>query len=296
MSIEDVVADLRERHGIDCVGADPIGGGSINSAYRVRGRSGRLFVKVNRADMLTMFEAEAAGLKALRNAEACAVPEVEALGATASHAYLALGWIELASGGALAEARLGRELAKQHAVGSATFGWFRDNTIGATPQPNLEDSDWLGFWRKQRLGHQSSLAVANGLPAELARGLERLSENLEFWLGDYRPKPSLLHGDLWGGNWGSTADGTPYLFDPAVYFGDREADLAMTRLFGGFGAAFYAAYEEQWPLAEGAAERVTLYNLYHLLNHFNLFGSAYLSGIATSLERLGAHRTSRGGR
>ena len=296
MSIEDVVAELRERHALDCVGAEPMGGGSINSAYRVQGRSGRLFVKVNRAERLAMFEAEAAGLAALRDARVVAVPEVEALGATAQHAYLALGWIELVSGGAGAEARLGRELAELHAVGGATFGWFRDNTIGATPQPNVEHEDWVCFWREQRLGYQSKLAVANGLPAELASGLERLSENLESWFGDYRPEPSLLHGDLWGGNWGSTADGTPYLFDPAVYFGDREADLAMTRLFGGFGAPFYAAYEEHWPLAEGAAERVTLYNLYHLLNHFNLFGSAYLPGIAASLERLGALRAGLGSR
>lgn len=287
MGIEDVVADLRERHDIDCVHAEPISGGSINRAYRVEGRSGSLFVKVNRAAALSMFEAEALGLAALREARAVAVPEVRALGATPTHAYLALAWLTLVPADARAQARLAAELAAQHAVSGRSFGWVRDNTIGATPQPNAQSEDWLSFWREQRLGFQVTLAVSNGLPAELEAGCERLLDGLQSLFGDYRPAPALLHGDLWGGNWGSTADGKPYLFDPAVYFGDREADIAMTRLFGGFGEAFYASYEEQWPLEEGAAERATLYNLYHLLNHFNLFGAAYAPGIAASLERLG---------
>src|SRR5262249_29793225 len=153
----------------------------------------------------------------------------------------------------------------------------RVNTIGMTPQINEADSDWIRFFRERRLRYQLDLAVGNGYGGDLQKQGAQLLERMHGLFAGHRPQPSLLHGDLWGGNWGATADGTPVIFDPAVYFGDREADIAMTRLFGGFDTSFYGAYESAWPLEAGWQARTTLYNLYHVLNHLNLFGAGYLS-------------------
>jgi fructosamine-3-kinase len=233
-----------------------------------------------------MFEAEALGLAALEKIEAVRVPRVFAVGTVGDAAYLALEWIEFAAKSAEAEAELGRGLALQHRSTSTTFGWSRDNTIGSTPQLNRPCTDWPAFLRERRLRYQLDLAGRNGLPSSiLGRGLSLL-EQLDEFLGDHRPTPSLLHGDLWGGNWAATRAGVPFIFDPAVYYGDREADIAMTRLFGGFGDAFYAAYEAEWPLPASSERRVDLYNLYHLLNHFNLFGAGYLEAVQASIGRL----------
>ena len=180
-------------------------------------------------------------------------------------------WIDFGGRTALAERRLGAGLARQHRATADQFGWHRHNTIGATPQRNTQTADWIEFLRRERLGFQLDLAARRGLPGELLARGRRLLAGLEAFFPGHRPGPSLLHGDLWSGNWGADADGSPYIFDPAVYHGDREADLAMTRLFGGFGRGFYTAYEEAWPLPRGWERRVDLYNLYHLLNHFNLF-------------------------
>lgn len=174
-----------------------------------------------------------------------------------------------------------------HAHTGNYFGWNRDNTIGSTPQPNTPTQEWIDFWRDRRLGFQLELAARNGLPGECERQGRALLGRLERYFDGYRPEPSLLHGDLWGGNWGTTPDGVPYIYDPAVYFGDREADLAMTRLFGGFGESFYEGYQAAWPLPPGWERRVPLYKLYHLLNHFNLFGTGYLGQIEGALAELG---------
>ena len=271
---------------VDIARARPVAGGSINRAFKLPGDTGPLFVKINAASTLSAFEAEAEGLAALRDAGGVAVPGVLGAGRTGGAAYLALEWIDLGSRAKAAERRLGRGLAQQHRATAEQFGWHRHNTIGATPQRNTQAEDWLDFFGRERLGFQLDLAREHGLPQQqIAQGRE-LAARLEPFFDDYRPEASLLHGDLWSGNWGADAAGTPYIFDPAVYYGDREADLAMTRLFGGFGPAFHAAYQEAWPLARGWERRVDLYNLYHLLNHFNLFGASYLSGIADSLARL----------
>lgn len=211
-------------------------------------------------------------------------------------AFLALEWIDLRGAAAsretrltetrLTETRLGEQLAAQHRVTQRQFGWHRDNTIGSTPQTNRLTDDWVEFLREQRFGPQLLLARRNGAGSGLIDGGERLCAQLECFFSDYRPVSSLLHGDLWGGNWGVDESGQPVLFDPAVYFGDREADLAMTRLFGGFGASFHAAYQAAWPLDAGAPKRVALYNLYHVLNHFNLFGGGYARQALTMTQRL----------
>ena len=263
-----------------------VGGGSINSCARFESAIGPLFVKHGDASGLAMFQAEADGLRELAKACAVRVPKVLAVSEHDGMAFLALEWIDLRGGAPGSEKKLGELLAAQHRVTREKFGWHRDNTIGSTPQSNHEAADWEAFLREQRLRPQLKLAKSNGAGADLIDSGERLCERLGCFFTDYRPAPSLLHGDLWGGNWGSDPNGQPVLFDPAVYFGDREADLAMTRLFGGFGAAFYSAYQSVWPLDAAASTRVTLYNLYHVLNHFNLFGGGYLRQALAMTQRL----------
>lgn len=265
-------------------------GGCINQCYRWESAGGPLFVKLAAPGSLSVFEAEAAALNELMRAGAIRVPRVRAVGAAAGYACLVLEWMELRALTEQGQSLLGEQLARLHRYTSERFGWERDNTIGRTPQLNAWSDDWQGFYREQRLRVQFDLARRNGYDAGLqARGAELL-RNLPLLFADHRPQGSLLHGDLWSGNAAADHQGMPVVFDPAVYYGDREADLAMTRLFGGFGPAFYAAYEQTWPLPDGAAGRVDLYNLYHVLNHLNLFGVGYLGealGLVDSLlERI----------
>ena len=269
----------------------PVGGGSINECWHWPSREGSLFVKLAPADRLWMFEAEATGLDELGRANAVKVPRVLGSGAVAGQAFLALEWIDFGSASARSESLLGEGLAAQHHVTATEFGWHRGNTIGSTPQHNEPDRDWIRFFVEHRLRYQLDLAARNGHAGRLTECGALLCERTGAFFRSYRPVPSLLHGDLWGGNWAADASGRPVIFDPAVYFGDREADLAMTRLFGGFGAAFYSAYESAWPLETGADERSTLYNLYHVLNHLNLFGRGYLSQAQAMIDRLLAATT-----
>lgn len=263
----------------------PVSGGSIHSCARFETAHGPIFVKHGATDRLGMFQAEAAGLAELTRANAARIPNVIAVDAHHERAFLVLEWIEMTSS-AHGGARLGELLAHQHRVTRSRFGWDRDNSIGATPQHNADDDDWISFFREQRLRPQLGWAAEKGARAELLDAGYRLCERLEDFFGSHRPLPALLHGDLWGGNWGVDPTGMPVLFDPAVYFGDREADLAMTRLFGGFDASFYSAYAAAWPLPAGADTRVTLYNLYHVLNHFNLFGGGYLRQSLAMIQSL----------
>jgi protein-ribulosamine 3-kinase len=186
----------------------------------------------------------------------------------------------------MAESALGERLALQHRRAATAFGWRRDNTIGRTPQLNGWSESWVTFLRERRLRYQLDLAARNGYSGRLQPQADALLERLHAFFTDYQPIPSLLHGDLWGGNWAVAEDGGPVIFDPAVYYGDREADLAMTRLFGGFGPDFYAAYQAAWPLDAGARTRCDLYNLYHVLNHANLFGTGYIRQAQTLIGSL----------
>jgi protein-ribulosamine 3-kinase len=259
-------------------------GGCINHALILAGRDGRrFFVKFNDARHGEMFAAEAEGLAELEGAAAIRVPRVLTHGVKADHAFLVLESLPLGGHGGGAE--LGRRLAGLHRATWHSFGWRRDNTIGTTPQPNPASPDWLAFFRDHRLGHQLKLASRNGAPRPLVARGELLRGGLRAFFPGYQPVPSLLHGDLWGGNHGYVGN-EPVLFDPAVYYGDREADLAMTELFGGFPRDFYAAYREAWPLDPGYATRKILYNLYHVLNHFNLFGGGYADQARDMVERL----------
>ena len=272
--------------GLEPSSIERVGGGSINRTLRCASRAGPVLLKLNAPDRREMLQTEALGLAALAAAQALDVPRVVAAGATDEDAYLVLEWIDFGAATPGAEMRLGRGLAQLHRCTSERFGWQKDNTIGSTPQANAWVGDWCSFWRERRLVPQLELAARNGLPRECLSLAARLVEGLETLLGDHAPVPSLLHGDLWGGNWGAALDGRPYVFDPAVYYGDRETDLAMTRLFGGFGPAFYRAYEDAWALPPDAANRGELYALYHLLNHFNLFGVSYRASVARSLAAL----------
>lgn len=232
-----------------------------------------------------MFAAEFAGLTELAGANAVRVPTPLLADATASDAFLAIEWLDLSAPSAAMHHRLGTQLALLHRHQGAQFGWHRDNTIGATPQPNAASLDWVSFYREQRLQHQLRLAARNGYSGRLQEQGTWLCDRLEKLFAGYQPLPSLLHGDLWGGNW-SACSNEPVIYDPAVHYGDRETDLAMTRLFGGFSADFYAAYDECWPLADGAAARIALYQLYHVLNHLNLFGGGYLAQAEALLGQL----------
>jgi protein-ribulosamine 3-kinase len=260
-----------------------VSGGCINRAFIIADGARRYFVKTNTSDRLAMFEAEAAGLRELASMNALRVPQPLRAGVATDTAFLVLEYLDL--GGQPDAIRLGRGLADLHRARSAQFGWSRDNTIGATPQINNPSADWCEFWRERRLRPQFERAYRNGHPRLRGEG-DALLARVSQLLAGHRPSPSLLHGDLWGGNVGGLADGTPVLFDPAVYFGDRETDIAMTELFGGFSPAFYAAYNEACPLDTGYAQRKHLYNLYHLLNHLNLFGSGYLAGVRGCVARL----------
>lgn len=259
-------------------------GGDISEAFTLADGTRAFFVKTQPASRLDLFEAEAAGLAELEVANAVRVPRVICHGVAAGQAYLVLESLSLQPHGDAAQ--LGRQLAQQHRVSAARFGGARDNWIGATPQPNAWMDDWVEFWRARRLGFQLKLAAQNGYGGALQRDGEALMARLDDFFTSYRPQPSLLHGDLWGGNHGFLADGLPVIFDPAVYFGDRECDFAMSELFGGFAPAFHAAYREAWPLDAGYAVRRTLYNLYHILNHANLFGGSYAAQAQRMLAQL----------
>ena len=263
-----------------------IGGGCINQSFQLADAQRSFFVKLNDASRLGMFEAEAAGLHEIASTQSVRVPLPLCHGVADGQAFLVLEYLALRSHGDAAA--LGQQLAQMHRHVQTYFGGPRDNTLGSTPQPNTQTPDWPNFLREQRLGFQLRLAAENGYGGKMQTQGEKLLCNLDYFFSDYQPQASLLHGDLWSGNHAYLADGTPVIFDPAVYYGDRECDLAMTELFGGFAPAFYAAYREVWPLDPGYAERKTLYNLYHILNHANLFGGGYPAQALQMIARLNA--------
>lgn len=253
-----------------------IGGGCINEAYHIEGNGQHYFVKLNKASSLPMFEAEAAGLEEIQNSRTLRVPEAKCWSRNDRNAWLVLEYLELKGAPKKCGEALGTGLANMHRSFSEQFGWVRDNTIGSTLQKNDLSFNWIDFWRHHRLEYQLHLAKANGYTGKLQTQGEQLMANLDAFFTEAHISASLLHGDLWSGNYAFDSTGQPVLFDPAVYYGDREADLAMTELFGGFPTQFYASYQNAYPLDAGYRTRKTLYNLYHVLNHLNLFGGGYL--------------------
>ncbi|MEJ2181805.1 MAG: fructosamine kinase family protein [Gammaproteobacteria bacterium] len=265
-----------------------VGGGSINSAYVIKGDQHSYFVKTNSATRLSMFEAESAGLQEIAASNTIKVPQPLCVGTSAGSAYIVMEYLAInagRSGSSGSIDQLGIDLAAMHRITHAQFGWHRDNTIGSTPQVNDRLNSWIDFYREHRLGYQYQLAAKNGYRNLLRRG-EMLMSALNQFFTDYQPQASLLHGDLWSGNYAIDDSGQPVIFDPAVYFGDREADIAMTELFGGFSPRFYSAYNDAFPLDSGYNTRKTLYNLYHILNHLNLFGAGYSGQAEHMTEQL----------
>jgi len=266
--------------------AQRVAGGCINHCFRYDTARGPIFVKVADEESHDAFDAESAGLQELRAANAIRVPQVLGIGAAPGHSLLALEWIDLARPAPSSDAKLGRQLAHQHRVTKPLYGFKRNNFIGSTAQTNLWSRDWIEFWRERRLEAQLNFVIGRGVGEQFIERVTLLSALMDGFFTTHIPIASLLHGDLWSGNYGVDASGAPVIFDPAVYYGDRECDIAMTQLFGGFGHEFYTAYENTWPLDAGWQQRVALYNLYHVLNHFNLFGAGYLAQAETLVERL----------
>ncbi len=263
----------------------PVSGGSINQSYRLDGHDGSsYFVKLNDAPHHAAFIAEAVGLAAIAATDTLRVPTLLDHGTADQHCFLVLEHLDLHSSGDTKT--LGARLAAMHRHTAPQFGFSQDNLVGTTAQPNTWTVDWITFWREQRLGFQLELAAMNGYSGEMRQLGERLLDELPAFFEGYTPQPSLLHGDLWSGNHAYLADGTPTVFDPAVYYGDRECDIAMTELFGGFPTTFYDAYRAAWPLHHGYEKRRDLYNLYHVLNHANLFGGSYIRQSVQMMHRL----------
>lgn len=256
--------------------ASSVGGGCINAAFILKSGTTRVFVKLNDAAKEDMFAAEAEGLQEIIQSNSLRAPHPLCWGRSQNQSYIAMEYISLTGHQAEAVVQLGRELAAMHRYTAESFGWHRDNTIGSTLQPNPQNPDWVNFYQQQRLGFQLKLAEQAGCHRKLLQKGEQLLTDLDAFFTSYTPEASLLHGDLWSGNYAISTAGKPVIFDPAVYFGDREADIAMTELFGGFPGNFYSAYNEAYALDSGYSVRKTLYNLYHILNHYNLFGGGYI--------------------
>jgi fructosamine-3-kinase len=286
-SVSDAVrAALLAHTGID---ADPrpldtAASSQINRCLVIEHGQSRYFIKLNTSDRKEMFEAELEGLLELAGAGALIIPEPVCCGDKGSTAFLIMEYLDLKQHGN--PVALGEGLALMHLSTREQFGWKRDNTIGLTPQINHYKSDWLEFWSSCRLGFQLELAAKNGFSGSLQNKGERLLADLHGFFESYQPRPALLHGDLWSGNFAYLPSGDPVVYDPAVYYGDREADLAMTELFGGFSQEFYSAYRAAYEPDPGYRVRKHLYNLYHILNHLNLFGGGYLAQAQSTLTRL----------
>lgn len=261
----------------------PVAGGCIHKAARLSTDAGIFFVKRNSADCLDPFEAEAEGLDAMAETGTIRVPRPVLATVIGKEAFLVLEFIAFGRGDAEGARRMGRELARMHALPQEHFGWRRDNHIGPTPQPNPLSDDWPSFFRDHRLAWQFHLLAKHGV--EFRRG-EALLGRIERFFEDERPEASLLHGDLWGGNAAYDADGIPVLYDPATHWGHDEADLAMTELFGGFPSTFYEGYFAERPRRSGYRRRRDLYNLYHILNHALLFGGGYAAQAEAIIDRL----------
>ncbi|MBO1927307.1 fructosamine kinase family protein [Thiomicrorhabdus sp. 6S2-11] len=256
--------------------AKNIAGGDISQAFKLHTNQGNFFLKTNLVSHYDMFRSEMLGLQTIADSNSILVPKAIASGTFKNHAWLLLDFVEMSSRGD--DFQRGRDLALMHHHlndSAKPFGWQEDNFIGLTPQRNDWCSNWIEFYGQMRLKPQIQMARERGISSSTADRGYQLIDKLDFWFQDYQPKASLLHGDLWGGNSAFNSDGDAMIFDPASYYGDHETDIAMTELFGGFSNAFYDGYKEVFPLDKGYAKRKNLYNLYHLLNHFNLFGGHY---------------------
>lgn len=278
-----------ENAGFEATEHQAVSGGDINRSFRVSGSKGNYFVKVNEADLAPMMRAECFSLGVMAASNAIAVPRPVTLGEAEGCSFLVLEHHVMSHRGDGGE--MGRRLAQLHQTtsDSGRFGWRENNFIGSSPQQNTWCDNWCQFWLNNRLQPQLKMAYTNGHREALAAPAAQLEAQLPEILADHQPRPSLLHGDLWGGNAAFLQSGQPIIYDPASYYGDRETDIALTELFGGFSSEFYEAYQKAWPLDDGYRRRKQLYNLYHLLNHLNLFGAGYLGQCRSVMQALLHH-------
>lgn len=290
-SLEDALSAIIGK-GTKVRSMDRIAGGDINDAFRLRLSSGDdIFMKSNKKENISFFEAEAAGLGAIAGTGAVSTPELFCTGCDEGRggfSFLLMAFIDGRRGGARRWGTFGEELAAMHRaptdglVQNGEYGFYGDNYIGAGRQVNRPCHSWVSFFRDYRLEIQFRRAKRYFGAADL-RKITYLLEHLDRFLVEPE-QPSLIHGDLWSGNVMAGPDGKLWVIDPAAYVGHAEADIAMTELFGRFPGEFYAAYQNAGLLAPGYERRRDLYNLYHLLNHLNLFGSAYLPSVMRTLE------------
>lgn len=291
-----ILAGLTDQEPVSCK-ASLCSGGDTHSSYRLQIASEHdggqlLFAKVNELSRHDVLQSEYHSLNILNEKYGLNYPKALLIDHDDQHSYLIMSYHDLHSmsdGGQNSES--GKQLADivfaQHQVTSNEFGWSANNYIGLSEQINQSDSNWIRFYRSKRLLPQLQLAQKNGLTRELSAQILYLMANLSNYFVDYKPQPSLLHGDLWSGNVGiDSFTNKPMIFDPAPYFGDRESDIAFTELFGGFCKGFYNRYNELNPLHENYPLRRPIYNLYHALNHFNLFGSGYLNMVKQQLDEV----------
>ena len=260
-----------------------ITGGCINETYQIQDHNKSYFVKLNNLDSIDMFAAEADGLNEMAATKTIRVPSPICFGISNQKSYLVLEYIHLNNGNFKSQTNLGKDIAKLHSIGQKKFGWHRNNTIGTTMQLNPTNNNWPEFFRKYRLEFQINLAKKNGF--EFHRSKELLNKTDDFFYG-YKPKPTLLHGDLWSGNFAFDENKNPVVFDPANYYGDREAEFGLTEMFGGFSSDFWNGYNSVLPLDPGYSTRKELYRLYHTLNHLNLFGSSYAVSVQQLISQL----------
>ena len=294
-----------------------VGGGCISQALRLETERGSYLLKTSEEQLPGFFEAEAKGLQLIASTNTVRVPEVLAYhdavpaddqrrmtndendesdnpsfvrrpSSVVESSFILLEWLQPPphADHRAAAAHLGYALAALHRTCAAAYGLEHDNYLGTSRQVNAWTPGWTAFFREHRLLFQAELAMRNGYwNNERARRMERVLDQLDKWIDDSQVQPSLIHGDLWSGNYLVGPDGGPALIDPAVYYGDREAELAYTAMFTPFPEAFYRAYEEAWPLPDGWRERRPLYNLYHLVNHLNHFGESYGSAVDSVLKQ-----------
>jgi fructosamine-3-kinase len=263
--------------------ASSVAGGCIHDSWKIDGGGRCYFLKRNNRSFAEAFYCEDYALKKIRETQTVRVPKTIGTGIIDDQAFLLMEWLEMRSPTATTQEVMGKQLAQLHRQTSEKFGWEHDNFVGRLPQKNQWQDHWCDFWIQNRLQPQWQWAQEKGLKLE---ALDSFIPVVNEILKDHHPHPSLLHGDLWGGNMAATTDQTPVIFDPASYYGDRETDLAFSEMFGGFSSGFYKAYEKEFPLAPGYPTRKELYNLYHLLNHYNHFGGAYGSEAVGAVKSL----------
>ena len=253
---------------------------------RTHSQEAAYFLKVGSKNDVNRFVAEARGLELIALTNTVHTPEVFSVGNVGDNAYILMEFLDIRPQTKHSALELGKQLAIMHKTKADYFGLNQTNWIGLTKQLNKQETDWVVFYKDQRLLPQLEMAYSKGYSAALEDKATHLLNNLDVFFEDYSPVSSLLHGDLWSGNWGTLCNNKPVIFDPAVYYGDHEADIAMTLLFGGFSQEFYESYNSIWPVSSGFNIRQDLYNLYHVINHLNIFGISYLLQSENLLDKL----------